>query len=102
MACRIIEAWRLDYKLIGLIRTSVVSPQRSLQPGPNRTTTRTDSGYKGGHNESRVIKHLAGALDFPCPRKRDLRNASAPYTPLSFRLSGWKKLLDFGTAETDS
>ena len=37
-----------------LTRASAASPQTSSQPGPSRTTTRTDSGFDRGHSGGRV------------------------------------------------
>ena len=46
MARRIIEAWRSITMPAGRTPASAVWPRRRLQPGPNRTTTGTDSGYE--------------------------------------------------------
>ncbi len=57
-ARRIIEAWRTDYNATGPTRACVGSPRTSLQPGPGRTTTRTDSGYERGQFGGRVSPNL--------------------------------------------
>ena len=50
----IIEAWRVDYNTCLTTRASVGSPRTRLQPGPNRTRTRTDSGYERGQTGGKV------------------------------------------------
>ena len=42
-----------------LTRASAASPRTSLQPGPDRTTTRTDSGYERGQSGGKVSRHEA-------------------------------------------
>ena len=48
-ARRIIEEWRIDYNY-NRPHTSLrlASPRTSLQPGPDRTTRRTESSYERG------------------------------------------------------
>jgi hypothetical protein len=54
MARRIIESWRIDYNGHRPTRASAASHRTSSQPGPDRTTTRTDSGYERGHSGGKV------------------------------------------------
>lgn len=50
----IIGAWRVDYNTCRLTRASAGSPRTRLQPGPDRITTRTDSGYERGQTGGKV------------------------------------------------
>ena len=55
-ARRIIDEWRADHNSCHLTRASAVSPLTSSQPGPDRTRTKTDSGYDRGQTGGKVTR----------------------------------------------